>query len=237
MAHKRFYIDLDFIFDTRISLLHRLDPDYIKREFDIEKYRNRTNDWFATPTTKFTEAEWLEAWANRDVEILQNSIVTNGVKTLHETIASIDWGIDPSDSTRKVSVAVNCWPYKGLGDAAKAEICKCIAGLCPITIDVTTCFIPPNYLFLADAKQNYELMFHYNPFEWLEYHKEELERIDMPELWVVSPALLRGKEDEVKDNPLLESFDPFALVEMACANKFTLRFIPTSDVCLLRPKA
>ena len=65
MAHKRFYIDLDFIFDTRISLLHRLDPDYIKREFDIEKYRNRTNDWFATPTTKFTEAEWLEAWANR----------------------------------------------------------------------------------------------------------------------------------------------------------------------------
>ena len=237
MAHKRFYIDLDFIFDTRISLLHRLDPDYVKREFDIEKYRNRTNDWFATPTTKFTEAEWLEAWANRDVEILQNSIVTNGVKTLHETIASIDWGIDPSDSTRKVSVTVNCWPYKGLGDAAKAEICKCIAGLCPITIDVSTCYIPPNYLFLADAKRNYELMFHYNPFEWLEYHKEELEQIDMPELWVVSPALLRGKEDEVKDNPLLESFDPFALVEMACASKFTLRFIPTSDVCLLRPKA
>ena len=66
---------------------------------------------------------------------------------------------------------------------------------------------------------------------------KELEQIDMPELWIVSPALLRGKEDEVKDNLLLKDFDPFALVEMACANKFTLRFIPTSDVCLLRPKA
>ena len=133
-------------------------------------------------------------------------------------------------------MTVNCWPYKELSDGAKQEICNCIRRLCPMDITVGSCYVPPEHLFLKEASDQYDLMFHYNPFAWLRFHEKDLEQHDMVSLWIVAPALLWGDESTEINNPLLKNYDPFTLTEMFCSSKFTLRYIPVSDVCLLKPK-
>lgn len=104
-------VTLDSLFDTRLALANQLDPHFDDTYLETT-HRRRISDSFWLASNRFSKAQWVEAWQNRDVSLLKRSIKTNMYALLSATICSIDWGVAIKAKDRIVRLTINTYPYR-----------------------------------------------------------------------------------------------------------------------------
>lgn len=229
MAKNSIYLDLDALFDTRFSLLHRFDEETAV-QFLSSGYRDRITDEFWRVSKKFTEADWVDAWAKRDWTLLPGAPITSIPSFLIEAIESIDWdAISPNDPERKVKITINTHPYQ-LEKEVKDSIVYHLGLLLPTVDDIDTICIPPNFLTNHQLLGRYDLVVMYNFHEWVATYAERFEEFEFRNLLFAVPKLFKKLPEEgSEDLKLLASFNAFSAQEYMLFGRCELRMIPVAD--------
>ena len=86
MSKHRFCIDVECLFDFRLGTIATYSSKAYQDCFlsDIERYISRDHDRFHEWTNTFDEASYLKHYTSRDINVFQNSIITNVFKMLQE---------------------------------------------------------------------------------------------------------------------------------------------------------
>ena len=78
MSAKRILIDIDTLLDTRLGLLHTLNPEAVKRVVVNDRYWLRDyDDWEVLTEGLVTKSQFDDAWKQRTTDILQHSMMTS----------------------------------------------------------------------------------------------------------------------------------------------------------------
>ena len=83
------YVDIDSLFDLRLAVVHRLNPAAATELSTNPQYFVRFNDELWKISRKVKQAEYLEAYAKRNVDDLQNAVLTEVLDEL-ENICRVD---------------------------------------------------------------------------------------------------------------------------------------------------
>lgn len=233
MAIHRIYVDLDSMFDTRLPLLYRLDPEHVVNA-DVKAYFQRRSDDFSRLGSKVTRQEWLKAWEKRDKSLLAEAVTTSVVTVLWEAVMNINWALDSDmGSIKKVDVEINTWPY----DLTNEEMSAIRAGLevmMPPYASVLFIHNPMDFLHPKDATGRWDMMFVYDLWGWLRRFKDDFEQVYMIRTTVVTPELVSIYADEMKDEDvkLVDELHGFRVIEASFQGRMQLRCMPVEEFCL-----
>ncbi|ANZ48254.1 putative virion structural protein [Erwinia phage vB_EamM_Asesino] len=109
---RRFLVDIDALFDTRIGWLKTIKPDAMEK-LDLDVYRRRfTETWAEVVGVE----NWAETYAQRDKRALMNSGPTELLATLKNQFEAMLMEIEMHSPIEHPSVTVNLWPYTDLSD-------------------------------------------------------------------------------------------------------------------------
>lgn len=231
MKDQTIVIDLDAIFDTRIGTIAGINPVVAIEIVASERYRNReTADWGAITEGAISRAEFEAAYALRNKETLQRSVMTAMPKIIGDFTKSLQWkGIVQID-VDKVSIKVNLWPYKFNSDE-RSVLRDCMAQYTSATatiefIHVSMADMTPHRLdHLGDIWITYD----YN--EWMTHHTENLVKYRAPLMTVLCPKVLYNpeafNEGDLVDKELSGVFDPFMVHQVTMCEFLGVEFYPS----------
>lgn len=116
-----------------------------------------------------------------------------------------------------------------------AEISAAVWSRCKEMVDVNVVNISDAFLTPQYCKDTYSMMIRYDYQSWLKIHHDShaFEKVRMPEVSVVSPALYQKypSEEELKELKQ-QNIHPFAAVELTMSPFFTLRLTDISVFCI-----
>ncbi|AFQ96686.1 hypothetical protein STRATTON_242 [Erwinia phage vB_EamM_Stratton] len=107
---RRFLVDIDALFDTRIGWLRTIKPEAMEK-LDLEVYRRRITDTWADVVGI---NNWAETYAQRDKRALMNSEPTELLMTLKNEFQAMLMEIEMHSPIERPSVTINLWPYTDL---------------------------------------------------------------------------------------------------------------------------
>lgn len=196
-----FFTELDALFDTRMGTLLKIDKTRIDAVLTSD-YFVRKKDVFAGYSNK----EFEDAYNNRDVATLRNSMVTPMVRYMRDFCANTFMNNANTPFIKEPTVTINTHPYK----LSKADLLVLEEGfrikLNNIVridfVDFTCSQITPNYL-----KDNCSVISVYDPYEWLDTNSANgvLKKQFCPNIMMLGPLMLRNKNAEDIDMKEFES--------------------------------
>lgn len=195
--HSSILIDIDSLFDLRLSRINKVDSDSIER---ILKggYHTRLRDDFDIDMKKYGE---LDNDNNKD--ILTEAIVTPMLILLEEfAIETISNSIN-TPHKKVPEIILNVYPFK-LTDKESSNLInpliKITNELASISIvSMTIEEITPTYL-----KKNISIFITYNYYQWLEQHSvnSNIKKVTCPSVTMLGPSIFfreKNKEFEKVD--------------------------------------
>lgn len=109
-AVNHMLVELDALVDTRYALFRRLDSEAAASMLRSGRYHKRFTDHFWEESDKFTQEDWEREWAARDISLLKESYLTEGIEEIKIAVANINWGLRQTDK-KKVILTLNIAPY------------------------------------------------------------------------------------------------------------------------------
>lgn len=220
------YIDLDCLLDTRLGTLSKLGTDLATKALQEGQYLKRLSDNF----TGVTKADFDAAYAKRDLETLQHSVLTNAVFFMQRIIKDSLLSAVMQAKVENVSFTVNIYPY----DVNDPDFIDMLIG-CVRFHTYSTATI--NVVSLSDAeltpsycKDNYQIMIRYHWLNWVNEHKAYFETKGIPSVTVVAPEMFI-EEVPTKEKLVsmgLKGINPFEETVRVTAPLFRLKFMPVS---------
>ena len=196
IAKTGFYLDLDSLLDTRLTvMLDQASSDEQKMQ-TITKWPDREVD-----STHFcTYADFVNAFNKRDKLTLKRSTATNASLMISEFVKeTISASITNPEKSKPV-IYVNTYPYV----LNENEIKVFLSVIKTITANMSDiCFISKPTLALTPAwlKSNVAIALYYNPIEWLEAHSKNgtLVARACPDVTMYSPKLYHRERLQLED--------------------------------------
>lgn len=230
-------VDLDFLLDTRLATLHRIDPEAARKAFANPAYFNRASDIF-DDIAGVDRVTFDEAYAKRDVETLYYSRICESILSL----ASIVFGLErerlQTPFIESVSVELNLYPYVLTPDQAE-QFELAVAARLPLDVKVSSAFIPPEEMTPVKIKANYSGLLMYGFAGWFKLHGQRLEETKLTTVTVVAPKLHVNDKEHFKPGAMGEEFahvDPYEAIEGFMSPYIGLNWVDARTVSILRPE-
>lgn len=232
-AVNRMLVELDALVDTRYALFRRFDPEAAARMLRSGRYHARFADHFWKESDKFTKEDWDREWAKRDVSLLRESIMTEGIEEIKTAVANINWGMQQTDKKR-VELVLNIAPYD-LSPSVR-EAYKAVLETELLTVnEVSTTSQPLWVLHPEDIAQRYDMLMIYNFHEWIASFEHRFEQFEMGATLVMAPRLFKDlPERDSKEWKELEAMDMFLFAEMRFFSRCELRFVVPASFSIPR---
>lgn len=232
-AVNHMLVELDALVDTRYALFRRLDSEAAASMLRSGRYHKRFTDHFWEESDKFTQEDWEREWAARDISLLKESYLTEGIEEIKIAVANINWGLRQTDK-KKVILTLNIAPYE-LSESVR-EAYKAVLETELFMVDEINITTQPLWLLHPeDIKDRYDLLMIYNFHEWLKMFENRFEQFEMGATLVMAPRLF--KELPAKDSKEwkdLEAMDVFLFAEMRFFSRCELRFVVPASFSLPR---
>jgi len=223
MAINRIYVDIDSLMDANFALCRRFDRE-AAAEWLRTTYRNRRSNEFWLRTDRVDEATFRDAWANRKVSLLRDSLHTNMTQLLGFVVASIDWGPHTGDTDNYVELSVNVAPYELSGAEMQMLQKVCEVGF-PYVGEVRVINEPMWALSPRTLGETYDLIVLYNFVELFRSHLDRIDHFDFCNKPVFAPRLFHHTpEKDTDDWKELEKQDIFTFLPARLFGRCQLLF-------------
>lgn len=229
-------IDLDALLDTRLGILHQLNPAAAVAVMQ-ESYYTRLSDDFETYSGGLvTNVEYRAAWANRDSSVIEHSRVTNMMILVESMFLTLASNLINTPFFHETKLTVNVWPYK-LSAEAEDMLLSCAQSIAGDLAKVGLVSMTPAELTPSWIKQELSALIIYDWEPWLVAQDEALIKLPMPEVVLFIPAIsYRGeptKEECTYEG--LGTVSPFALVEQSMQVFCSTQMISSGFFSIIRP--
>lgn len=228
-------VELDALLDTRLGTLHCLNPDYAVQALQSNKYFDRVMDDF-TDICGVDKESFREAYGKRGMAELIASTITEIPFVLAELTMKLEADIIDTPFVSDVVVEINCYPY--VLDAEEQDVLS-NAVSCRLNEDTLVRCVryAPEELTPALVKERYGGMILYNFRDWLGCQLEEFEKVKMPRITILAPALFHDeipKKDEFTKDGIRPEITAFQLTEVGLVEFFSLSLLPIQLYSILK---
>ena len=230
---KRIYIDLDSLFDTRLAILSRINPEVIPFISRNDYYRKRERDnWGEMTQDLISDAVFEEHWNARDRSVLVESRIT-GIFMVLATIANGHMrAVSEGVVENQAKLFVNCYPYL-LTDEEQMELSDLIRMQIGLDIEIEFDYmryeeITPEWFHLnASAIVMYE--FH----KWIKDYSEALSNRPLKSLTFIAPKLFEKDPGKISEREKKNQVD---LLKSYLMYYLDLQYIDAKWFSIFNPK-
>lgn len=235
-------IDLDVILDTRIATIMAIDASEGLKMLQ-RGFCRRTSDDISELTSVISNDVYQKAYANRNVETLQNARLssyifelTDMVENLTRTISRDDGRIDDAN------IVINYYPYENLDEEELAQIVYAVETYTSSAVTIQVAYYKPSDLDLKALKAMDILTYvTYGFKEWFEsvfnVNKGKSSIVAYPKLTVIAPMILPKKDAfdflDANSKKILQNKSPFDFMKLYWAPMFGLEFCPIELMSLI----
>lgn len=228
------YVPLDVLLDTVLGTLVKVAPDYAEKI--------RTNGYMERCENRFEgvdDAAFKAAYKSRDLETLQNSVLTSAVPFIRDMLfelqTQIEFGVAADPSTTSLELVINTHPYQ-LEPDDQDELLGVLSHWFGDLAEVVISRIPLELLTPNYCKQ-YSAMFMYDYGEWLAMHDEAFKTTKLATTPLWAPALYfeRQPTEEEMQTFRNENIHPLRAAEMMVGTLISLRLLPVKIFSIVNP--
>lgn len=217
------YISLDCLLDTRLGTIAKHN-DELAVKLLLNGYTQRNIDSFE----ELGQEEFDKLYAERDVETLQRSVLTNVILLLKGIVKGTYDDLFTGGQNEGVEFVLNTYPY----DLTEEEISLMVKSISVKTFksaSVKAIYVSDEFLTPAYCKENFTMMIMYSYAQWLEMHVKAFETVRMPKVAILAPALYRKVPTDAEFEEMkADNMHPFRAAEIAVAPLFALRLLDAS---------
>ena len=223
---ENIYLDLDAILDTRLGTLAMMGEEHPIKALNSGKYHKRLCDEFEGISAQ----AFREAYANRDLDTLKHSVLTNVTFFLRRLIKDSLMSAVVHQRIEKMCFTVNVYPYDFTDPELVEMLIGCIRFHTYSTSNVRIVSIPDEELTPEIVAKQYQIMIRYNWVNWVDKHKEYFEQRGIPGVSVVVPEIFydAAPTQEDIDRLGMRKQNPFRMTESVTAALFRLKHMPVS---------
>ncbi|AWN08808.1 putative virion structural protein [Salmonella phage SPAsTU] len=201
---RRFLIDIDTLFDTRLGWAEVLQPDVLEK-LDLEVYRRRFTDSWAEVVGI---TEWDKRFAERDKRALKNAQPTEFLLTLKNEIHAMLLSIQMHSPIERPQLTFNLWPYMDLDDEERQEFLENLrAYYSAVPVDIVC--ISHSELTPGRLAAAWDGWVMYDWYPWIKEHAKAFSK-PIPSFTITRPSLLTSELTE----------ETIALIKRDGANPF-----------------
>ena len=225
----KIYIDIDSIFDLRMSVLASIYPQVAKDLLRDNDYWHRETDlWSLVTAGRVSEAAFKAAYDKRNNATLQSSVMTGIIGPLVKLIADNEMALADGRPNREIALEVNLWPFTFDDEEMEAfvQLFNYRLGFEPrITfVSRSPSMVTPQWLL-----DNFAAAFMYDFNGWIKIHLANLVNrrsqgfnLVVPRLFEQDPTKMtvEDKQDEVKSFKLW--FTEYMLIHFIDASNFSI---------------
>lgn len=233
-VEKSIYIDIDALYDTRLSSLEIIHPELANQTLRSGYFKRAQDAFEMVPKAKFREV-----YESRNNEVLTLAVATYAFEMIRSITINLvaEASHSPFETVNKLYL--NLYPYKIPKEAIK-EIIE------PLRL-VTGGMLPIEVLYLKDeeicprwAKHHLSVMIRYDWEQWLEVHNKSgrSEGLMSPELGLLVPRLWLGEIPSIEDQleiKKVSGLDHFRLLEKEVRLIYDLVFMDIGHYCARIP--
>lgn len=231
----RILVELDAMLDTRLATVARINPEAAVALVQHPDYYTRTSDNFEK-ITGIPHAEYVQAYANRNSELLAHSRPTHAVIMLWEmTNELFELSRTTPEVPDGVTLEINTYPYQ-LDDEDREWICSALNAYCMPGTKIVPTYLSPSQLTPVMLKKQYSAYVVYNFDRWYSANSQILAQLPMPRVTIYAPAIFVNDEPQwtEEDKKHLQGKDPFGLFEQSHATMVKLHFFDSNGFSILQ---
>lgn len=181
---RRFLIDIDALFDTRIGWVKAIKPERLEI-MDYDVYRRRfTEEW----ATVLGFENWEEEYQKRDKRALMNAEPTELLLTMKNEFECMLLEIEMHSPIEKPTLTINTWPYTDLTDQEMQTFLQMFRIYYDM-VQVELVSWPLSELTPGRLATAWDCWIMYDWFAWIELNAKHLKK-PIPSFTITHPALL-----------------------------------------------
>jgi len=183
---SRLLVDLDSIFDTRLSVLYSISPDLAEQAIK-SGYLNRVSNKYPDISVE----TFNERYKVRTKADLKNALVTPIIKIISDfAYTTISNSISGPIKERPV-IILNTYPYV-LSEDEKKLFINLLFTITKTYAEIEIINFSPDDITPKYLKDNINLVVMYSGLDWLDLHasKDHFKKTICPDIGLISPATL-----------------------------------------------
>lgn len=223
------YVELDSIFDTRLSMMYDIDKNILRDMIETDKYHNRYMDQYGYISVKLFRL----LYSFRNANVLNNPLGTRINDVIKDYCIESTISAKSVEDYNKVTVYLNIFPY----NLTEEDIELLRMGISnSIKMPVNVEIIYKHYTEIKPSfiKENIGMMIMYDAITWIEYFTSngELIKDSLPDTLLMTPMLIHR-------NMLIAKRDMnkfFEDIETSVAMLINLVYVPVELFCFRKEK-
>lgn len=225
--HKKIYIDLDSLFDTRLGCLGEVDPKLVQIALE-QGFLTRSSDTFSFIKTE----TFNELYKLRNNETLKLSPLTNCHKLVCETVVRLLQGSIDSPEITSIGLVINTYPYV-LTDQEAGDLLDLMVNKTAKLINIELKYLDDKQMNFKHCEENYDVLFIYDYLNFIERnvaannHKKNslYDRILFaPEIFLRDVSV-KDLEKIYKKNPKVKGLTPAYAVQALASPILHIEFV------------
>lgn len=219
-------IELDALFDTRLSVLNAIDRKLFDRNIK-EAYFKRTRDRFAGIDDK----TFKERYKNRTTADIREGSVSSIVSFVSQFAKATIDNILKTPFHMKPVVMLNTYPYV-LTEIEIKHFMACLRHVTDNLADITVVHMSPEELTVQYVKDYLSVVIMYHYDEWIAAQSElgNFDKVRCPEITLIGPRLIFADNAKVDSDNVEELFKT---TEELIAPLIGLQLFDVRDFCVL----
>lgn len=232
----RLLLDLDALFDSRFGTLLKLDRDAahlaVRNGYQIRDWDNME----ALTEGKITNDQFDKAYAARNRETLQKSIITGIPHVLVMYINQLQDRFLRRVNVSTITITLNTFPYQLPGPDIQAMV-EALGVIIPEHVKINAVRVNLQKLDPDNLKASFDAWCTYDFDAWLKIHQEALLFKRANSVTVILPQrhLSAPEQYELADDEDLNKLDKCSLLAMVMEEFIHLEFLPIGDFCFFTP--
>lgn len=181
------YVELDTIFDTRLSIMYDIDKNILRDMIENDKYHNRNIDQFGYLSVKL----FRKLYGFRNDNVLNNPSGTKIPKVLRDYCIESTLTAKSYGENKPLTIYLNIFPYT-LTEENKELIIMGLTNAINVPIDIEIINKPLLDIDPLFMRENISLAIMYDGMSWIEHHLENrnLETYSIPDTTLLTPMLV-----------------------------------------------
>lgn len=236
-------IDIEFLLDTRLALIHRINPDSTKVILE-RGYHQRLSDNFSILDGRFDQKAYEEQWAVRDDTLLMESTVTNFPAVLQDMLSTVLLERDSMPVHPHIFLDINFGRFNKLPISHYAKWIELFSQSVPSQLFIEFVFLDMEQLTPRYISKNYKHIAIYEYAKWIEFHyptylsQESLRQQAILGCDFYFPMLIKSTTDMKEFMEAIEhrGGDFFMDLAKGLANILCPRFLNVNVVSVINPK-
>lgn len=188
ILHKSILVDIDALFDTRLSLLYFLNEDIAVKMIEDASYVSRKKDNF----NEISFDIFNTLYRNRNKGILIHALPTPIFNIVREHYGDIVTDIKQAGSADDLYIYINMHPYE-LNHTEQSLLTQGINNIIP-NANIKYVVMDNEELSPEWISEHLDIVIKYDVMDWIEYNTSNTKLINKPLVNVhfIAPALVPG---------------------------------------------